>query len=144
MFTTHVPTQPLVAVVACLVIASTLAGCDAKTEAPPISWSLTIDFGEGKTKEFAKLAGHDGMTVLAAMQAASKDQQGFKFATVGDRTGKSAFIDHIEGVKNEGAGAEAKNWTYELNGQRAQLGAGSQKLKDGDVVLWKFGVAPVE
>lgn len=53
--------------------------------------------------------------------------------------GETAFIRSIGGVANEGAGG--RNWTYDLNGACAALGAGAQLVADGDRIAWRFAGA---
>ncbi len=77
----------------------------------------------------------DGMTVFEAMTAASKHSRALSFKHSG--SGEFAFLNEIEGVKNEGA--SGKNWTYKVDGERAKVGMGSMKLKEGSHVLWLFG-----
>jgi Domain of unknown function (DUF4430) len=76
----------------------------------------------------------DGMTVFDLMTAASKHSHALSFKHSG--AGEFAFLHEIEGVKNEGA--SGKNWTYQVDGQRAKVGMGSMKLKVGNHVLWRF------
>ncbi len=45
------------------------------------------------------------------------------------------FIEEINGVKNDPAG---KNWLYYVNGQPAQVGVSYYKLKNNDVIEWKY------
>lgn len=108
------------------------------------SFSLVVDFGSDKKKEFPKLAWQKGVTVLDAMDLASNEQQGLEYSTWQDATGEAAFVEQIDSVKNEGAGQGAKNWTYKVNGQRGQVSAGVQTLNAGDQVVWKFGVYEIE
>ena len=134
--------------IACLLPLTALVGCNEEAKPKPklkdLSFGLVVDFGDGKRKEFTKLIGHEGITVLEAMQIAGKDAQGLKWSTTRNATGNNAFVDQIDGIKNEGGGTDAKNWTYKINGKKGQVSAGVQQLKEGDQVLWKFGVYEVE
>jgi hypothetical protein len=75
-----------------------------------------------------------GMTVLDAMRAVEQADHAWKFAYKG--TGVSTFLVSIADQENEGAAG--RNWQYEINGQHAQRGIGTQTLEPGDQVLWKF------
>jgi hypothetical protein len=141
-------------IASCLTPAIILVGCteeqkptpdsQTKSQAKEITFSLVIDFGNGKKKEFEKLIGHEGITVLEAMQIAGKDAQGLELSTTRNATGRSAFVEQIDDIKNEGGGENVKNWMYKINGKKGQVSAGVQQLKQGDQVLWKFGPYEVE
>lgn len=45
------------------------------------------------------------------------------------------FVENINGIKNNPTG---KNWVYYVNGQPAPVGISNYKLKDGDIIEWKF------
>jgi hypothetical protein len=105
---------------------------------------LVIDYGDGVEKHFPSLAWREGLTVLEAMRSTSENARGLHFNTWNNATGEAALVEQIDGVKNEGGAAEAKNWTFKINGKRGQVGAGVQALHDGDVVVWKFGVYEIE
>lgn len=45
------------------------------------------------------------------------------------------LIDSIEGHKG---GADGKYWSFYVNGEMAQVGAGDYVQKKGDVIEWKF------
>jgi hypothetical protein len=96
---------------------------------------LTIDYGDGVQKVFSSLAFSDKLTVLAALQAASKHPRGIKFKHQGE--GESAFVTQIDDVANEGRGA--RNWTYSVNDKRADKSCGAWQLTPGDVIVWRFG-----
>ncbi|MCG8586397.1 MAG: DUF4430 domain-containing protein [Pirellulales bacterium] len=138
-------------IVWCMFLAAALLGCrqgqstdSADQPATGKTFSLTIDFGDGKMKKFESLAWHEGITVLGAMDRAGKSKQGLDYSTWKDATGQSAFVEQIDGVKNEGGGEGAKNWTYTVNGKKGQVSAGIHKLKPDDAVVWKFGVYEIE
>jgi hypothetical protein len=93
--------------------------------------SLTIDFGDGRPKNFDAIAWRSGITVAEAMKAAS----GMTVAQKG--SGQSAFVTSIDGVQNQGA--DAKNWMYKINGKVADRSFAVYELKPGDRILWTFG-----
>jgi uncharacterized protein DUF4430 len=43
-------------------------------------------------------------------------------------------------VKNEGGGAQSRNWLFSVNDAESEVGAGAALLKPGDVILWRFGL----
>jgi len=146
--------------VECIALALSLAvltiGCGkpARQDSPPAKASslaaegktvkLVIDYGDGVEKHFPSLAWREGLTVLEAMRLTSANARGLRFNTWNNATGDAAFVEQIDGFKNEGGAAHAKNWTFKINGKRGQVGAGVQALHEGDVVVWKFGVYEVE
>jgi hypothetical protein len=93
--------------------------------------ALTIDFGDGRPKNFDAIAWRSGMTVADAMKAAS----GVTVAQKG--SGQSAFVTSIDGVQNQGA--DAHNWMYKINGKVADRSFAVYELKPGDRILWTFG-----
>jgi hypothetical protein len=46
------------------------------------------------------------------------------------------FITAIDGVGNNQAGD--KYWQFWLNNEYSKVGASSQRLRDGDMVEWKY------
>jgi hypothetical protein len=92
--------------------------------------SLTVDFGDGRQRNFETIAWQSGMSVADAMKAAS----GVTVTKKG--SGESAFVTGIDGVQNQGA--DGPNWTYSVNDKIADRSFAIYKLKPGDQVLWKF------
>lgn len=102
---------------------------------------LTLDFGDGRKKDF-NIPWHEKMTVLDAIQAASKLPKSFTFEMKGK--GATAFIEQFDGVKNQGGGEDMKNWLLWVNGEYAKRGAGILELNPSDVVLWRFSKKPLD
>jgi hypothetical protein len=96
--------------------------------------TLTIAFPDDVEVTYKAIAFREGMTVLDALNAVGKHSRPLKFKYRG--SGDFAFLDEIDGIKNEGVGR--KNWTYRIDGVRAKVGMGSAKLKAGNHVLWLF------
>lgn len=91
--------------------------------------SLTIDYGDGR-RQIEALKWYEGMTVrdlLDAARGVSISQQG---------SGAAAFLTQIGGVANEGA--DGRNWTYTVNGQRGDRSFAMCELRPADQVLWTF------
>ena len=120
----------LTAVAAAILVAS----ASASAEDSPKTVRLTIDYGDGMQKVFTALPWKAELTVLGALEAASKHPRGIKFTHRG--SGASAFVTGIDDLKNEGRG---RNWTYLVGDKRADKSAGVWELNAGDAVLWRFG-----
>jgi len=103
----------------------------------PRSVQLIIDYADGVQKRFTKLPWREEMTVYEALLAAGRHPRGIKIKFRG--SGATAFVMQIDDLKNEGFGADAKNWIYKVNGETASLGAGSMRLERGDIILWTYG-----
>jgi hypothetical protein len=98
---------------------------------------LTIDYGDGLEKRFARIPHEDGMTVLAALDAAASHPRGIKFEKAG--LGEAAMLTAIDGVANEGgAGSDGRNWLYRVDGKLATVSFDAYTLEPGDVILWRF------
>jgi hypothetical protein len=96
---------------------------------------LTIDYGDGVQKVFINIEHREKLTVLGALQAASKHPRGIKFKHQGEE--EFAFVTAIDGLENEGRAA--KNWTYSVNAKKADRSCGICDLAPGDSVVWRFG-----
>ncbi len=99
---------------------------------------LVVDYGDGMETHFTAIVWREGLTVLDALGAAKSHRRGITFSHRG--SGSSALITKIGDAENQGGGETSKNWMYQVNGKPAEVGAGVQKLKPGDVILWKFQV----
>ena len=93
--------------------------------------SLSIDFGNGQRRDFDDIAWREGMTVADLLRSAPGLVTTQRDSSIG------AFLTAIGDTTNEGA--EGKNWTYEVNGQRADRSFDAYVLRPGDRVLWTFG-----
>jgi len=106
-----------------------------------ISVNLMLDYGDGRIKTLNDVKIGPGETVFALTKKISETEKiDFKFKDYGGSMG--AFTEAIGGVEND----FAKNifWQYWLNGEYAKVGAGSQFLKAGDAVMWKYVKGQVE
>ena len=97
---------------------------------------LVIDYGNGARKIFSSIAWRPGMTVLDAMEQVRGTPPGAHFVYSG--SGAAAFLSEIDSVRNEGGGADKRNWLYWVNMQLGQVGFGAYVLRIGDVVFWRF------
>jgi hypothetical protein len=110
----------------------------AHGQAAPQTVTLIIDFGDGVKKSFSQIPWTKGMTVLDAMNLAKPMHGGFDFKSHG--SGATTFLDSIDDAKNQGGGANNRNWQYWVNAQYAQQGFGVQTLDPLDIVYWKYDV----
>ncbi len=97
--------------------------------------ALSIDFGNGATREFAALPWRDGMTVADLMEAARHFRPAVRYTQKG--VGAQAFLTALEGVSQQAD--SGKFWFFEINGKRGIRSFGIQPLLPGDRVLWMFG-----
>src|SRR5262245_27073490 len=102
---------------------------------PAKTVKATVDYGDGVQKVFQSLEWKEGLTVLGALEEAAKHPRGIKFEHRG--SGETAFVTSIDELKNEGAG---RNWTYQVNGKRADKSCGVWVLRAGDEVVWLYGL----
>lgn len=92
--------------------------------------SLSIDFGDGRQQDHPAISWRNGMTVADLLHEASE-------LTISQKgTGATAFLTGINGREN--AGADGKNWLYEVNGQVGDRSFAVYELRPGDRVLWTF------
>jgi hypothetical protein len=98
---------------------------------------LEIDFGNGASRQFKSLPWQEGLTVAAAMAAASEHRPGIRTTYQGQ--GAMALLTSIDGVANQGAGG--RSWIYQVNGRLGQVSYAVQPLSAGDRVLWLFSPA---
>ncbi len=96
--------------------------------------SLSIDFGNGATKEFAALPWRAEMTVAELLEVARDYRPGIEFTQIG--AGTSGFLGSLDRLANEGAGG--RNWIYQVDGQHAHTSFCLEKLVPGRHVLWTF------
>lgn len=95
---------------------------------------LIIDFGDDFQKRFTRIRWTKDMTVLNALQAASKHPRGIRFEYRGK--GKTAFLNSIDKLKNEG---RDRNWIFRVNGKLGDRSFAIFSVQPMDTILWKFG-----
>lgn len=69
-----------------------------------------------------------GITSLEQLKSEAKD-------VVVTTSEYGELVDSIEGHKG---GTDGKYWSFYVNGEMAQVGAGTYVQKEGDVIEWKF------
>jgi len=70
-------------------------------------------------------------TTVLDLLLEAQAKYGLQFGYHGE--GPSAFIESIAGISNS-----ERYWLYYVNGEFAQRGAGSQKVKEGDLIEWRY------
>lgn len=117
--------------------AATWAGVQAGPDAV-LTVRVIVDFGDGMQKHYTAIPWKKGMTALDAMVAAREHAHGTAFSHRGE--GETAFLDEIDGVKNQGAAGDGRNWQYWVNTEFGDRSFGVAGLAPGDVLLWRFDV----
>ena len=105
---------------------------------PSSSIHLVINYGQGVEKHFKQIHWRKGITVLEAMQQAGElpDPLGLHFKVKGRKT--TAFVRSIDGLANQGAGKNKRNWIFSVNGTPATQSCGVKAVETGDLVEWRF------
>ena len=75
-------------------------------------------------------------TTLLDVLLRLRSGQGLAISVEGE--GREAFVSAIQGHVNQGAGDEARNWMYAVNGQLSPVGVGVSQVSGGDRVAWCF------
>lgn len=84
--------------------------------------------GEDLRSDIFSYQGQGGKTALALLQASADVKISGE--------GEMAFVTSINGRRaDEGA---REYWSFWVNGEMAQVGAGSYMTKDGDLIEWKI------
>ncbi|MCA9209624.1 MAG: DUF4430 domain-containing protein [Planctomycetales bacterium] len=112
---------------------SSSAADDGKPDADAKSVKLIVDFGDGFEKHFTALPWKAKMTVADAVELARQHPRGIKTQQRG--SGATAFLESIDGLKNEGRG---RNWIFRVDGQLGDRSFALFPVEAGDIILWKF------
>jgi len=97
------------------------------------TFSLMVDFGDGKLETFQDVSFGEQETLFLAMQKKLGEEKidfGFK-----EYEGLGTLITKI-GEKENGTGNEY--WQYWVNNRHADVGADQYLVRPGNVILWKF------
>ncbi|QEG20864.1 DUF4430 domain-containing protein [Mariniblastus fucicola] len=126
-----------------LVALTICAGCDstqssAKLDRDVGTVALEIDFGGEKRSKSIDVVCSPDSTVLSTLQRAENTGE-LKIEFSG--SGETAFVNSIDGVKNDGDGS---NWTYRVNDDLGDKSAGVFPVGPGDRISWTFGAKPEE
>lgn len=98
------------------------------------SVALTIDFGNGATRQFAALPWREGMTVGDALRAARQFPPGVDYEVRGE--GAGAMLVSLEGAASEGAGG--RYWLYTVDDRPGEVSFEVQPVAPGQRILWEF------
>lgn len=121
---------------------------EARFQRPKATVRLVIDYGEGVEIHYTAIPHHPGMTLEQAMHAAKEmtGPRALRFESKG--AGERAFLVSIDGLANEGAGRDRRNWLYWINDRPGERSFALAALEPGDTAAWRFAsyalVAPSE
>lgn len=101
---------------------------------PGIVVNLKLDFGNGNVKIFNDIKLGEEKTVFALLKKITQENNmEFSFKEYPDL---GAFVESIDNVANNSENNQW--WQYWVNNEYAQLGASLYKLKEGDLIEWKY------
>ena len=75
----------------------------------------------------------EGEAVFGVMNKLKEENKSFDFKYT-EHTGLGIFINEINGKK----GGEGGYWIYYINDKEANVGVSNYKIKNGDVISWKY------
>jgi hypothetical protein len=81
-------------------------------------------------------AGRTEITYLASPGITSLEQLKDEASDV--LTSQSEYGELVDSIEGHKGGTEGKYWSFYVNGEMAQVGAGSYVQKEGDFIEWKF------
>jgi hypothetical protein len=117
--------------------ASSLPGGASSAPAAGVqNFSLIIDYGNGKRREFDALPWSEGLTVGAALRAAKELRPGIDFTQQGE--GAMALLTSLDGVANDSA--VGRFWIYEVDGQAGKVSFEKQSVAAGQHVRWIYSI----
>lgn len=97
-------------------------------ERAEVQVSETIVFADGQVRDIGIKTMKSGSTALDLLEATTRVEF--------DGAGGSAYVTSIEGRT---AQAEKREfWSFYLNGNQAEIGAGSYILQNNDVIEWRI------
>jgi len=102
-------------------------------DAQPVT--LVIEQSDA-ARTFADIPWSPGMTVLQVMDAAEDADGALSFDYSG--SGATALLSAIDGVENQGAGRDAKNWVYWVEDRFATRSFALAEVRPGETVTWRF------
>jgi hypothetical protein len=132
----HSQTKILLSIVGILVVLGGATGIVWLQRTPhgpqkaTVHIATTVPAGDTKGTSAAapvSYKGEEGKTALELLKATA--------TVVTKDSSYGPYVDSINGVKG---GTNGKYWTFYINGQKAQVGAGAYATKSGDNIEWKF------
>lgn len=98
------------------------------------SVSIMLDYGDGGVKTYENVVFTDGQTLFDATKALSERGDGFTFKY--QPPGQFGIM--IDQIGDKIGGADGKYWLWYENNRMGQVASDAYKLKNGDVIEWKF------
>ena len=99
---------------------------------------LIVDYGDGSIKLFTDIPWTKNATVLDVMNSAKTHSHGITFNYTG--SGAAAFLSDIDGLANQGGGADKKNWQYWVNTSYGERSFAGWNVNALDTVFWRFAL----
>lgn len=96
--------------------------------------SLRLDFSEGKIKSFENIKLKEGKTVFDLLKKVTQENN--LELSYKEYPGLGAFVESIDNFANDPR--NNKWWQYWVNNEYVNAGASFYKLKNGDLVKWKY------
>ena len=103
-------------------------------QSAPQEVSLMFDYGDGTVKTYENISFTDGQTLFDATKALSERGDGFTFKY--QPPGQYGIM--IDQIGDKIGGADGKYWLWYENNLMGQVASDAYKLKDSDVIEWKF------
>ncbi len=130
-------TRPLLAMILLLSAVSFVIGRQPIGASPP-AVRLVIDYADGVEKHFNAIPYRANMNAKDALDAAKALPQPRGLAYESRGSGERALLLSIDGLANEGAGDNARNWLYWINDTPGDRAFAVAPLNPGDTVAWRF------
>jgi hypothetical protein len=122
-----------------LLLTFTISGCGLSknagivpvptaTIAPMAKATMVIDFGGGKISTYSGISARSAFEALEKVAVENDITMDVKKYDFG------MLVNSINGSEN----TKDLAWIYYVNGKSPEVGADAYKLKDGDVVEWKY------
>jgi hypothetical protein len=87
----------------------------------------------GKEYEVETKEGDTVFNVMKKIELENQKENKFNFKYE-DNSNLGVFVTEINGIK----GTPGKYWIYYINGESASVGASIYKIKNGDIISWKY------
>lgn len=99
---------------------------------------VVIDYGDGVEKHFTALPVAESTTAADLLLAAGKHPRGVKLRSRG--RGENFFVEAIDdAVGGARVDGERAYWTYRVNGEIQNVGAGVREIGASDLIRWRYG-----
>lgn len=98
---------------------------------------VKISFENGTVWEFRNITTKNSTVYGFLLEAARRGNFSIKSTYYG--TYDSVFVESIAGVANNWS--SGRFWQYWINGEYGKVGADKQKVKDSDIIEWRFALS---